>query len=196
MTDRASETAADLVERLPCSWEDEGLAAQLITNAIRDAIKEEREANTPEESMFVTVDGEEYCDNERALACLLHDGVCFTNERPYFHPFKQSPDRSAADGNTVVIYVNCNDVFMWACADAEDLPQSEIGNLYRMWEADKKWGPIKWCCQQRDLQPQKPMADAMKAEGSWDDEMERLRPNEPTSRSNDKEPAHKGAIQE
>lgn len=122
------------------------------------------------ESVLFEVDGKEYCNEEAALSILLRDEVLFCNERDVV--FRGEPS-----GCTTVLYVNCNDVFAWACADAEDLPNDEIGNLYKMHIADPKWGSIKWCCHRRNEQPQKPVADDMKLDGSWDESMDDLKEN-------------------
>lgn len=37
------------------------------------------------------------------------------------------------------ILVNCNDVFIWGCADAEEISMNEIPELYDMWLKDPSW---------------------------------------------------------
>lgn len=113
-----------------------------------------------------------YTWDEKALAILLLDDVVFVNERDYTHSFDGGPFKK--DGSTVVVWVGCNDVFMWGLADAEDLPMSELGNLLEMHLADKKWGVTRWCILRRNCRPQKPMEDAMKAEGVWDEVLESI----------------------
>ena len=125
-----------------------------------------------EEHVFFTIKGEEVCNDELALSILLKNNVLFCNERHY----SQNPD-GKSEGSTIVLFVICNDIFAWACADAEDLPFSEIPKLYRMWEKDKIYGPAKWCCIRRNEKPQQPMIDYMKKEGAWDDVMEKLPDN-------------------
>jgi hypothetical protein len=125
-----------------------------------------------EEHVFFTINGKEYCDNELALSVLLKKSVLFCNERYY----SESKDCKSI-GPTIVIFVNCNDIFAWACADAECLPLDEIPVLYRMWERDKAWGPAKWCCIRRNEKPQEPVIDYMKSAGVWDDIMEKLPDN-------------------
>ena len=124
------------------------------------------------EHVFFTIKGEEYCNDELALSILLKNNVLFCNERHY----SQKPDNKS-EGSTIVLFVLCNDIFAWACADAEDLPCSEIPKLYRMWEKDKIYGPAKWCCIRRNEKPQQPMIDYMKKDGVWDDTMEKLPDN-------------------
>lgn len=88
-------------------------------------------------------------------------------------------------GKEIVYYVNgklwvlCNDMFAWACADQEELPLTfdAITELWQMWYADQKWGDVKWCCVRRNEQPQEPVIGMMKKAGSWDDVMEALPEN-------------------
>ena len=79
--------------------------------------------------------------------------------------------------NATVIYVLCNDLFAWALADGEDLPYDEIEPLYKMWKADPKWGSAKWCCKQRNMQPQPPVKKDMIKDGVWEEWMDRLDKN-------------------
>ena len=107
-----------------------------------------------------------------ALSILLKEDILFCNERRYA---EYNNDKLL--GSTIVLFVLCNDIFAWGSADSEDLPLNEIQNLYRMWEKDEKWGSAKWCCLRRKEKPQYPVAEAMKKDGSWDDEMEKLPEN-------------------
>src|SRR5271165_5093049 len=49
---------------------------------------------------------------------------------------------------TTEIYVNCNDIFVPA-ADAENIPEDKIEELYKYWKEDRKEGAIKWVRKQR-----------------------------------------------
>ena len=69
--------------------------------------------------------------------------------------------------DTLELYVLCNDLFWWGTADAEPCKPSELESLYQAWHADKDWGALIWCCQHRNLQPQKPMREAMQKAGVW-----------------------------
>lgn len=111
---------------------------------------------------FFVVDGDkETFIEETALAHLLMNDVLFAGER----------------GGTVDLYVDCNDVFAWAVADAEKLPYDKIQELYLMWEKDPRYGPTKWCVLQRKYMPQAPVLEAMKKAGSWDLDEKELEPN-------------------
>jgi hypothetical protein len=97
-----------------------------------------------------------------ALALMLLNGVIFLNDHWWE---KDWPD----DAKKVTsLNVNCNDVFAWACADAEELPYAEIENLYRMWRKDPAWGAEVWCIKRRNQMPQKPVEKAIRKAGVWD----------------------------
>jgi hypothetical protein len=115
-------------------------------------------------------DDEEHFEEELALAAMLKARVLFCNGRKYLEW-----DNSGPAGDTTVLFVNCNDLFVWGSADAEDLPSNEIGALYKAWMADKTWGVSKWCCHRRGWKPQKPIIKLMKEAGVWDDDMEALK---------------------
>jgi hypothetical protein len=121
-------------------------------------------------AFFALSSGEEVCDEEYALSVLLKDDVLFCNERETFFEGK-------GEGSTVVLYVNCNDIFAWGCADSETLHLAEIGDLYKRYKADPVWGVAKWCCIRRKQQPQPPVKESMKKDGVWDDVMEALPKN-------------------
>lgn len=110
-------------------------------------------------------------DHRDALARLLAEEVLFTNS---FHWEKEWPE---AARNKAGLFVNCNDIFAWACSDAERLPYEGIQSLYDMWLENKDWGPAKWCAIQRNQKPQGPVIDAMKNAGVWDEGMKALGDN-------------------
>lgn len=118
--------------------------------------------------------GEIYFEETEAIAELLLAETLFLGGKggPFFEV--------DGDQEVAAIYVNCNDLWMWACADAEPLPMSEIENLYKMWVADPKWGTWKWACKKRNLAPQRPIVKDMKKDGAWCDEMKSL-PKPPRS---------------
>ncbi len=99
---------------------------------------------------------------EGALAHLLLNDVIHLNSR---HWMKDLPDDVR---NATALFVGCNDVFAWACSDAEELPYHEIENLYAMWRKDPMWGPAVWCIIRRKQMPQKPVERDIRAAGIWD----------------------------
>lgn len=120
---------------------------------------------------FFTIGGKEHCSHEDALIYLLEQEEIFCNSRRYLCPF------DGIQPSTTVLFVNCNDVFAWGCADAEPLPVDEIAALYRMVKADPVYGSTKWCCKRRNEKPQPPLQGRMKEDGAWDDELEGLPEN-------------------
>jgi len=102
-------------------------------------------------------------DNEKALGMLLLDGTISLYD-----------DTEYTNGE-IKLWINCNDVFAWACADAEDVHYDDIESIYKSWLADKKCGGIKWAIRKRGMPPQEPMVDLFKENGCWDEEMESIR---------------------
>lgn len=76
--------------------------------------------------------------------------------------------------DTIELAVNCNDLFWWGTADAEQCLPNELEDLYKAWKADPRWGPDIWCCHHRKLQPQVPIVKKMKSDGVWTNELEAL----------------------
>ena len=108
---------------------------------------------------------------EYALALMLINQVVFLNDHWWMDDWPEEAKK------TTSLNVNCNDIFAWGCADAEELLHNDIEPLYRMWRADPAWGASKWCAIRRNQKPQPPVIKAMKTAGSWDDIMERLGEN-------------------
>lgn len=79
----------------------------------------------------------------------------------------------ATEPVSVMLVVNCNDLFAWGCADAQEFLESEILDLYRSWKSGK-WGVSKWCCRKRNQRPQAPIERDMRKDGAWDESMEAL----------------------
>ena len=114
----------------------------------------------------------EDCNENLALAWLLVNDYVFLNML-----------KSSENKYTTCIYVLCNDLFAWACADAEHVkcndgePNSEIVQLYEYCKDDPDFGYAKWCCKKRNSKPQNAFIKLMKEKGKWDDFMEQLSKN-------------------
>ena len=105
-------------------------------------------------------------DNEGAIAKLLEGEVLYANSFPIKYP-------NGSDGSeTLVLFVNCNDLFYWGTADAEHVTLKEVQSLYEAWKSGTKWGVSIWCCKKRNMQPQVPIVKDMKADGAWTEELE------------------------
>ena len=131
-------------------------------------------SDTPDDWPFWTSKstGEEHCDEAKALSQMLAEyGLLFVSgdAGPFFKT-------DGEDKVPAAIYVNCNDLWMWGCADAEPLPMDQIGTFYKAWKS-VEWGTTIWSCAQRNLQPQSPIRKDMKKDGAWDDVMDGLPKN-------------------
>lgn len=100
-----------------------------------------------------------HMEEEDYLKVLLTEDVVFINNG---HWNKDWPK------DHITVHVNCNDVFAWGCADAEDITYSELGDLYAMYKKDPNWGPAIWCIKKRKMMPQKPVEKLIKEAGIWD----------------------------
>jgi hypothetical protein len=54
------------------------------------------------------------------------------------------------------MYVNCNDLFYWACADAEEITTEEFDSLEECLAINERYGSLLWCCRKRGMRPQTP----------------------------------------
>ena len=107
-------------------------------------------------------DGKVIFSDEEALALLLMNDVIFVNDHWYEKDWPSEAQR------TTSLCVNCNDVFAWGCADAENIHVSELASLYAMFKKDPAWGSAIWCMVKRKEMPQKPVEKAIRAMGIWD----------------------------
>lgn len=100
-------------------------------------------------------------DESEILAFLLAKSVIFANTLCFDD---ESEDQKLSDyaRKSIGLYVNCNDLFFWGCADAIQLTYFDIVDVY---EHYMKGEVDVWCCKQRNLMPQKPIADGMRKAG-------------------------------
>lgn len=108
-------------------------------------------------------EGEQRLIPEAAICELLERDVLFVFE---------------GDNGEIQLAVNCNDLFYWATADAEDLPYSEIGTLLAMVRESAN-GADRWCCRRRKMRPQTPIEKRWREEGLWTDELESFPARDP-----------------
>lgn len=123
--------------------------------------------------------GESWFIQEAAVAELLDAEILFVNSRPYCDldwsktpPVAHDPPRVA--GHTLVLFVHCNDLFWWACADAENCELHELKGLYDIWKARGDVGAEQWCCYRRKMRPQTPIEKQWREKGQWTPELEAL----------------------
>ena len=106
-------------------------------------------------------DPEGEVQTDAALAIMLLNEAIFTNAH-------RSSGGTAADGNATALYVTCNDVFMWGCADLEAMAHDRIAEVYGFWERDPRWGTAVWCMIRRRELPQRPVLERIRKAGIWD----------------------------
>jgi hypothetical protein len=109
---------------------------------------------------------------EEMLIRLLKDDVLFPNGREYICPVSKK-----VEPETLVLFMNCNDVWAWASADAIEVAFDELPELLKYHLEDPRWGATKWACRKRNMRPQRPIRERMKQDESWDDLMESLSKN-------------------
>jgi len=115
-----------------------------------------------------------YWSEELSLSLLLKEEKVFLNSHWWFSTKKQNEYHKPIANpwpevacDTFSINVNCNDVFAWGCADAEECFYSDLETLYAHHVVDKDNGCIVWCIKKRGLLPQKPVYDQIQAKGIW-----------------------------
>jgi|LakMenEpi03Aug12_release.lakeMendotaPanAssembly.Ray.scaffolds.fasta_scaffold00172_143 hypothetical protein len=112
---------------------------------------------------LVTIDPSEIDEDDTTdiLAFLLAKGIVFINTLT-FDDEVEDKKLSKYARNAIGIYVNCNDLFFWGSADAIQLQYHQIINLYQHYLNE---GVDIWCCKQRNLMPQKIIADSYRQSG-------------------------------
>ena len=110
--------------------------------------------------------GKEEFSNEAALTVLLLERQIFLNSNWYMDDWPEDAQKMTS------LNVNCNDVFAWGCADAEDVEFKELKDLFEHYIKDPGWGTAVWCIKRRGYLPQKPVYEAIQKNGIWNlDEM-------------------------
>lgn len=129
---------------------------------------------------FYEYNGTDTIHEEYAIAILLQNDVLFQVTRQYLNydwnkvwEGKDSALEGRLGSETIVLFVLCNDVF-GPGADGEPITCDEVKDLFVRWYNDKVWGVAKWVAIRRKQRPQESVIGAMKASGSWCDEMEAL----------------------
>lgn len=54
------------------------------------------------------------------------------------------------------LWVNCSDLFYWACADAEDFTIEDLPEFNRALAESPEHGTLLWCCRKCGMRPQRP----------------------------------------
>jgi hypothetical protein len=116
-------------------------------------------------------DIEKIFEPEKALAYLLADEQVFLNT----HWWKK--EWSEEQKNLFSINVNCNDIFAWACSDAEEITYSDLEGLWWHYKLDPLFGTAVWCIKRRKQLPQPPVYRNIKEQGIWNLEIMGLEEN-------------------
>ncbi len=64
--------------------------------------------------------------------------------------------RSDHEYAPITMFVNCNDLFYWGCADAEEITEENIGLLEEALVVDNTYGADLFCARSRKMRPQQP----------------------------------------
>lgn len=105
------------------------------------------------------------CDVKTALAQLLAADVVFPNSRVYLQENGEKAEE------TIVLFINCNDLFYWGCADAECFTYEEVAAVWEAWRDERL---SRWVCLRRKMRPQTPIEKEWREEGRWDEALEAL----------------------
>jgi len=62
----------------------------------------------------------------------------------------------SADEDTPSMWVNCNDLFHWACADGEGFELKDLPELNQAYQDSPEFGDMLWVCRRRKMRPQQP----------------------------------------
>jgi hypothetical protein len=111
---------------------------------------------------------EDHFVHTSALVELLADDVLFCNSFPFLYHGNATPQ-----SETLVLFVNCSDLFAWGCADAESVTYDELETLYAWWRKSPIGSQI-WCCLKRKMRPQPPVERDWKEKGLWVVELDML----------------------
>lgn len=139
---------------------------------LKDKIKELEcviEDLTPEP--YFDFDESMVFEEDQVIALFLQTGIIFSNS---YWSMKHWPEEARTK---TALFVICNDIFAWACADAEEIDYDEFETLYAYYKKDDNFGSSVWCIKKRGIMPQKPVYEAIMREGIWDLDKMKLKPN-------------------
>ena len=112
------------------------------------------------------IDGKQVPNEEAMLSRLLDENILFCNSRKF-----QEPDSNEIREETIVLFINCNDIFAPA-ADAECLTLSELPDLFRRYQKVEDWAVCQFVGLKRKMQPRRRIRDRMIEEGAWLEEFD------------------------
>lgn len=81
----------------------------------------------------------------------------FFDERLHVSIKTEAPAEGQTDGKfSFVFWVNCNDLFWWACSDGEAITPADYPGLLQALKESPEYGGQLWCARQRGWRPQGP----------------------------------------
>lgn len=122
-------------------------------------------------SYWFDINGKREPDESSMVAELLEKDILFLNS------YKCIDAIGEVQSATMVLLLNCNDVFAWGCADAESVTLDELPVLFDMYEQNGECGPTQWVCIKRNEQPQLPVIDWLKEHNCWTSQLNDLPTN-------------------
>jgi hypothetical protein len=108
---------------------------------------------------------------EKGLAVLLAEEVAFLNTNWWEKTWPEPAQK------TFAVCVSCNDIFVWASADAERILYEDVESVYKYYKKDPIWGTAVWCMLKRNMMPQYPVYKDIVAAGIWQLDLMELPPN-------------------
>jgi hypothetical protein len=107
------------------------------------------EEHMSDESFLIRykMDGKIFFDKEQALSYLLFEQVIFVNSFWYKEDLPDDIQRS------IGLFVNCGDVFAYACSDAEPVNYDDLEEVYDFYIKDRLNGIAAWCIKKRGIRP-------------------------------------------
>jgi len=61
---------------------------------------------------------------------------------------------ASVDEGVLSLWINCHDLFFWACADCEEFEPKDLLELNRAYQDSPENGAILWVCRIRKMRPQ------------------------------------------
>mgnify|MGYP003394036363 CR=1 FL=1 len=83
---------------------------------------------------------------------------------------------SEHEDGRVYAFVNCSDLFVWACADGEEILAEDIPDVVQAFVDDEDNGGLLWCCRKRGMRPQGPYYKYLKKNSALFDACGPIRP--------------------
>jgi len=123
-------------------------------------------ARTKGEAFIVREGKEPRFSAGTAIAEMLSHGVIFLVEGLVRAREDDDPELP-----TVILTLNCNDLFYWGTADSRLFEEADIRPMYEAWISGGKWGLTKWTCLRYKEPPMPEIIRDMKKEGAWCNEM-------------------------